>query len=235
MSKRDPSVNVNGTLTECQYVGDGVTARRLGGRDSISRKSKSGLVGFTNNVTGKKPRNPVKLFRKAEGLLTYSFCEVDKRGKDNDMRCNPPGIKNVNLKLVNKLDVEADKWRPAGRRRLISGFQKTIKSGRSGVRIQRVTARSRSTEVDSNRKQLIAARTAKSVKKTRRLTQRNAQSRNALRKLPANVRKVLERRHKNVKLKKTSKSRAGKGVLNRGAKIKPKVAPKLRVKPRTVP
>lgn len=100
-----------GNLKECTFADNPVFAPYVtdpNNPESVAFK----WHGWAEDKSGKKPRNFVKLIRGTRGLLTFSECMLDRRGRDGKLECRAPGIRNTNVKLVNELDLIADKWTP---------------------------------------------------------------------------------------------------------------------------
>ena len=90
--------SLHGSLSECVYVKNPISAPRVKRTylDAKSKKTKtytSEWHGLTDDKSGSKPRGRIKLVGGAEGLLTYSNCELDRKGKDGGMACAAPGKK----------------------------------------------------------------------------------------------------------------------------------------------
>lgn len=66
--------------------------------------------GYIDGVSGKHPRGQ-QMFANGLGALDFITCEVDRKGKDNNMQCLDLGVRNLRLTLCSKQDLTADKWR----------------------------------------------------------------------------------------------------------------------------
>ena len=220
--------SVHGSLSECQYQRNPVSAPRIRGmvfvRDSKGRpirdpknplryKTKKGDTewhGQTDGISGKKPRGSVKLTGGARGLLTYSYCELDRKGKDGGLPCRAPGTKNTYVKLVNKLDLEADKWsastsktRIASTKKSVSSAKKSKKTGTPGRRLTRKAASKASgkTLMTAKRATLTSA-SSKAAKKKQAAAKKRAAKAKALQALPTKIQKLLAARNARTKKQK---------------------------------
>ncbi len=122
--------NLHGSLSECQYLTNPVSAPYLKGTK---------WHGTTDATSGKKPRGQVKLTGGARGMLTYSYCELDRKGKDGNLPCSPPGIRNTYVKLVNKLDVAADEWHSAADTKQVATAKHTVSATRTSRKLPKAS------------------------------------------------------------------------------------------------
>ncbi|MEA1915512.1 MAG: hypothetical protein U9N30_09365, partial [Campylobacterota bacterium] len=70
--------------------------------------------GLIDGKSGKNPRGYIQ-FGGGVGLLSSIDCEIDRKGKDDNMKCQELKLKDVRLALVSKQDIKANSWRSPGR------------------------------------------------------------------------------------------------------------------------
>ena len=95
----------HGAYRQCAFVGDGVQAQA--NKDGY-HGTLSDQTGDLGDATGKtRP-----LFTQGSwGALTSARCTVDDDGRDaKNVACSDFGFRDVQLALVNKEDLDADKW-----------------------------------------------------------------------------------------------------------------------------
>lgn len=93
---------------ECEFFHYPVSASRL-----TSPRGAPKPYGRINRVSGRDPRG-YQTFRAepGEGVLQGISCILDTEGNDRDkLSCKPPELANLYVLLVNKLDLEAEKWK----------------------------------------------------------------------------------------------------------------------------
>lgn len=105
-------------LRQCAWEGSGLALNPVPAppaadyfhRFGFSRPTVHGLI---DGISGSDPRGQ-QHFGNGQGALDFITCEVDRRGKDDNMQCLDLGVRNVRLALNSSQDVTADAWaRPA--------------------------------------------------------------------------------------------------------------------------
>jgi hypothetical protein len=71
--------------------------------------SQATVHGLVDGITGRDPRGQ-QHFGNGQGALEHIACEVDRKGKDDNMQCLELGVRNVRLVLSSSQDVAADSW-----------------------------------------------------------------------------------------------------------------------------
>ncbi len=102
-------------LTYCTWQGPGFVTKNIQSPPSSSHFVQFGLnrrvvQGYIDGITGKDPRG-FQFFGNGQGYLESIQCEVDRGGKDNNMKCQKLKARNIPLRLVSTQDREADRWR----------------------------------------------------------------------------------------------------------------------------
>jgi hypothetical protein len=79
----------------------------------ISRPS-GNVYGVIARTSGKNPPHGtyVKITGDNSGILTSVSCILDTGDSDDKLFCYPPELTNLHINLVNRLDLEAEKWQP---------------------------------------------------------------------------------------------------------------------------
>jgi hypothetical protein len=75
------------------------------------------VYGIIAKDSGKNPPHNQyqSLTSPKSGVLTSISCILDTNGNDDGkLFCNPPELANLHINLVNRLDLEAEKWQPPG-------------------------------------------------------------------------------------------------------------------------
>jgi hypothetical protein len=104
--------NVN--LNYCDWKGNGVDFPSISTPQSIPELDRFGFNqkvthGYVDGRSGEDSRGQI-YFGNGQGALTHISCEVDRKGKDNNMRCADIGFRNAKLTLVSSQDLTADRW-----------------------------------------------------------------------------------------------------------------------------
>ena len=102
-------------LTYCTWQGPGFVTRNIQSPPSSDHFIQFGLnrrvvQGYIDGITGRDPRG-FQFFGNGQGYLESIQCEVDRRGKDNNMTCKNLKARNIPLRLVSTQDLAADHWR----------------------------------------------------------------------------------------------------------------------------
>lgn len=78
-------------------------------RLGFSRR-KSVANGYIDEMTGRGPRG-YQTFANGRGTLDYIVCEADRKGRDDNLKCNNIAFKQIALNLVSTQDLAANRWR----------------------------------------------------------------------------------------------------------------------------
>ncbi len=105
-------------LKHCSFAGTGAELPAIQSPQAETAAQRFGfgqgiVQGYIDGITGKHPRGQ-QYFGNGEGALDYITCELDRKGKDNQMQCTGLGIRNVRLTLVSQQDLAADAWKSPG-------------------------------------------------------------------------------------------------------------------------
>jgi hypothetical protein len=102
-------------LKSCTWLGEGVQIINIATPPAANYFHRFGFSqrktnGYIDGVTGDNPRGQ-QMFANGLGALDFITCEVDRKGKDNNMQCLDLGVRNVRLTLCSQQDLAADQWR----------------------------------------------------------------------------------------------------------------------------
>lgn len=108
-----PSLS-NENLKHCTWRGTGVQSNNIQTPNAFQPLHRFGFSqrythGYIDGLSGKDPRGQVH-YGNGSGVLDYIKCEVDRKGKDNNMTCQDLGVRNVALLLDSKQDLAANRW-----------------------------------------------------------------------------------------------------------------------------
>jgi hypothetical protein len=129
----DPSTD----LSECAFRGNGTKLQSIRldsaqcslmkqispgskvAEEVCETKVESKYEGILHQLSAKDPRNDVTFNKNAKGALKSISCTVDTPDSDDlkNVRCGEISFEPVELDLVDKNDVVADKWDPPAKRR----------------------------------------------------------------------------------------------------------------------
>ena len=101
-------------LKYCTWQGDGYKRMEIKSPPARDYFFRFGLQqipvqGYIDGITGKDPRGQQR-FGGGQGYLDFISCEVDRKGKDNNMQCLDLGMRNIPLMLSSSQDLQADRW-----------------------------------------------------------------------------------------------------------------------------
>jgi hypothetical protein len=101
-------------LKYCTWLGDGYQRMAINSPPAPDYFHRFGLQqvpvqGYIDGITGGDPRGQQR-FANGQGYLDFISCEVDRKGKDNNMQCLDLGMRNIPLTLCSSQDLQADRW-----------------------------------------------------------------------------------------------------------------------------
>jgi hypothetical protein len=102
-------------LKSCTWLGEGIQIINIGTPTAANYFNRFGFSqrktnGYIDGVTGGNPRGQ-QMFANGLGALDFITCEVDRKGKDNNMQCLDLGVRNLRLTLCSQQDLAANQWR----------------------------------------------------------------------------------------------------------------------------
>ncbi len=179
-------LSVNGNLKECRWSGSGTTAPVAAAPAGMP----AGMFGYISWISPKSPPHALQqITGGARGILDAVTCQLDGPGGDtNNLRCTTPNVRNVGLKLVNQLDLDADNWTPSA---------PTTAAGTFKGDVTRAMATAKAKPID--RTSLAAFQVGQALSTQQAQMQKRNALRAALRNVPPNVAKVLNARHAKFK------------------------------------
>ena len=123
--------NVN--LNYCEWKGKGVDFKDYPTPAATPELHRFGFNqrlthGYVDGLSGKNPRGQI-YYGNGQGALTYITCDVDRKGKDDNMRCGDLGFRNAKMSLVSSQDLTADRWVKPSAPSQIPGALASVDSG----------------------------------------------------------------------------------------------------------